>query len=60
MRRTTKASSNTADDSETAKSLTVWSLPRTKAANTLVMISAAIATTRPEPASPRRIALWLS
>ena len=58
--RTTNASSSTAVDSATPNSLMMGSLPSTNAPNTLVMIAAAIATTRPEPASPRRTALRLS
>ena len=58
--RTTNASSSTAVDSATPNSLMIGSLPRMNAPKTLVMIAAAIATTRPEPASPRRTALRLS
>ncbi len=60
IRRTMKASNSTADDSARPNSLIVASLPRTNAPKTLNMMAAAIATTRPEAASPRRTDLRLS
>ena len=60
MSLTMKASMMTADASAIPKSLIVASGVGTKARKTLAMIAAAIITTRPEPASPRRTDAALS